>query len=124
MMAKLQKVHGSGKRGIVAMLGQFTFKSHLCIIFERLGSSLLDVLSSREYRGLRLSSCKTLAVEILDAVRAIAEIGIIHCDLKPENILLKGSSVDEGIKVVDFGSACMEEHQHFQTYFQSRFYRA
>eukprot|EP00729_Bicosta_minor_P002169 gene2169-25398_t len=124
MIVKLQKAHGSGKRGIVAMLGEFTFKSHLCIVFERLGSSLLDVLASRSYHGLGLAPCATVAADILDAVDAMAEVGIIHCDLKPENILLRGSSVEDGIKVVDFGSACIEVKQRFQTYFQSRFYRA
>lgn len=48
--------------------------------------------------------------------------GIIHCDLKPENVLLKGVETGD-IKVIDFGSACLE-NQTVYSYIQSRFYRS
>lgn len=47
--------------------------------------------------------------------------GIIHCDLKPENVLL--TTCSSNIKVIDFGSACMQQ-QTVYTYIQSRFYRS
>lgn len=115
-METLQKAHGGGKRGIVAMLGQFAYKKHLCIVYEQLGASLLDLLASRKFKGLPLATCSKLGAELLDAMRAMAEVGIIHCDLKPENILLQGATVEHGIKVVDFGSARAESQNHFQTY--------
>jgi len=52
----------------------------------------------------------------------LKEMGICHCDLKPENILLQNLH-SPAIKLIDFGSACEEQHtQH--TYIQSRFYRS
>ena len=48
--------------------------------------------------------------------------GVIHCDLKPENVLLEPDS-SGGIKVIDFGSACMQNETVY-TYIQSRFYRS
>ena len=48
--------------------------------------------------------------------------GIIHCDLKPEYVLLKGVETGD-IKVIDFGSACLE-NQTVYSYIQSRFYRS
>jgi serine/threonine protein kinase len=50
---------------------------------------------------------------------------VIHCDLKPENILLTRclSNQSANIKLIDFGSACME-HNTVYTYIQSRFYRS
>ena len=48
--------------------------------------------------------------------------GVIHCDLKPENVLLEPDS-SGNIKVIDFGSACMQ-HETVYTYIQSRFYRS
>lgn len=48
--------------------------------------------------------------------------GILHCDLKPENILLCDPA-KSAIRVIDFGSSCMEDEQMY-TYIQSRFYRS
>jgi dual specificity protein kinase YAK1 len=42
--------------------------------------------------------------------------------LKPENILLRSLEVPS-IKVIDFGSACLENQQTY-SYIQSRFYRS
>ena len=61
-------------------------------------------------------------LQILDALAVLHSEGIIHCDLKPENVLLKGVETGD-IKVIDFGSACLE-HQTVYSYIQSRFYRS
>ncbi|GAB2286494.1 hypothetical protein Dimus_020893 [Dionaea muscipula] len=50
------------------------------------------------------------------------DAGIIHCDLKPENILLC-TSVKPEVKIIDFGSACIEERTIY-SYIQSRYYRS
>ena len=47
---------------------------------------------------------------------------MIHCDLKPENVLLSTTRTTQ-IKLIDFGSACFEQHTVY-TYIQSRFYRS
>lgn len=61
-------------------------------------------------------------LQILDALAVLHTEGIIHCDLKPENVLLKGVETGD-IKVIDFGSACLE-NQTVYSYIQSRFYRS
>ena len=64
--------------------------------------------------------------QLLEALGAMQEAGVVHCDLKPENILLlgpKGASGHYEIKVIDFGSACFED-QVMYSYIQSRFYRS
>jgi dual specificity protein kinase YAK1 len=68
-----------------------------------------------------MSPCGPLP-QILDALAVLHSEGIIHCDLKPENVLLKGVETGD-IKVIDFGSACLE-HQTVYSYIQSRFYRS
>ena len=60
--------------------------------------------------------------QILDALAVLRDEGIIHCDLKPENVLLTPDR-SGGIKVIDFGSACMQNETVY-TYIQSRFYRS
>jgi dual specificity protein kinase YAK1 len=59
---------------------------------------------------------------LLKALTLLRDANVIHCDLKPENILLT-SNQSANIKLIDFGSACME-HNTVYTYIQSRFYRS
>ncbi|ONK73738.1 uncharacterized protein A4U43_C04F34750 [Asparagus officinalis] len=110
------------KRHIVRILDYFIFQRHLCISFEMLGSNLYEVIKMNQYRGIPLSLVQVFSKQILHALVVIKEAGIIHCDLKPENILLSTSTKPE-IKVIDFGSACMEGHTVY-SYIQSRYYRS
>ncbi len=65
---------------------------------------------------------RVFVAQLLDACCLMRRNNICHCDLKPENILLASAS-HPLIKVIDFGSACYENHTSF-SYIQSRFYRA
>lgn len=63
-----------------------------------------------------------ITVQILEALRFLHGLGLLHCDLKPENILVKSYSRCE-IKVIDLGSSCFAT-DHLCSYVQSRSYRA
>lgn len=78
--------------------------------------------ASGAYFFVVLLQLELLCLQILDALAVLHSEGIIHCDLKPENVLLKGVETGD-IKVIDFGSACLE-HQTVYSYIQSRFYRS
>ncbi|KAM3225704.1 hypothetical protein ACQJBY_058431 [Aegilops geniculata] len=109
---------------IVRMLDFFPWKNHLCITFEMLGHNLYELLKKNNLRGLQLQFVRTFSRQILDALIVMKGAGIIHCDLKPENILItpKVNSA-AGVKVIDFGSACMEGKTIY-SYIQSRYYRS
>lgn len=49
-------------------------------------------------------------VQLLRSLSLLAKHGVIHCDLKPENILLKHPAKST-IKVIDFGSSCLESQR-------------
>eukprot|EP00475_Leptophrys_vorax_P034235 TRINITY_DN55017_c0_g1_i5.p2 TRINITY_DN55017_c0_g1~~TRINITY_DN55017_c0_g1_i5.p2 ORF type:complete len:487 (+),score=91.71 TRINITY_DN55017_c0_g1_i5:315-1775(+) len=98
------------------------FKNHLCMVFEILDINLFELIKQNRYRGLGWKLIKTFTSQILKALSLLRESRIIHCDLKPENVLLVKSDVAQ-VKVVDFGSACMEEETTY-SYIQSRFYRS
>ena len=68
MLRRFAEVHGSSNRRVVRMLGDFMFKDHLCIVFELLSISLLDLLRQNKYRGLSLSRIRLTAAQLLDAL--------------------------------------------------------
>lgn len=117
-----QKLGQEEKRHVVRILDYFIYQRHLCISFEMLGSNLYELIKMNQYRGFPLSLVQVFSKQILHALVVIKEAGIIHCDLKPENILLS-TSVKPEIKVIDFGSACMEGRTVY-SYIQSRYYRS
>lgn len=62
---------------------------HVCMVFERLGDNLLELIKRFEYRGLPLTVARMLTRETLRGLDFLhRELKIIHTDLKPENILL------------------------------------
>ncbi|KAH7426157.1 hypothetical protein KP509_11G087000 [Ceratopteris richardii] len=108
---------------IVRMLDYFIYKEHLCIVFEMLGLSLLQLLIMKKYDGLSLNLVRHFTKQILMALAVVNGANIIHCDLKPENILLTTCFELGELKVIDFGCACNED-QTIYTYIQTRSYRS
>ena len=63
------------------------------------GATLADLIASR---GLPLGDALPLARQIVDALEAAHEHGVIHRDLKPANIKVTNTGI---VKVLDFGLA-------------------
>ncbi|KAF3779519.1 Serine/threonine-protein kinase [Nymphaea thermarum] len=87
-----------GSKGVVKLLHHFNHTgpngSHVCMVFELLGESLLKLLRYNRYRGLPLPKVKDICHGILLGLDYLhRELRIIHTDLKPENVMLT-SSID------------------------------
>ncbi|CAI8583292.1 unnamed protein product [Vicia faba] len=109
-----KKYDPEDKHHIVRIFDYFVYQRHLCICFELLDTNL----------GLSLGIVQLFSKQILCGLALLKDAGIIHCDLKPENILLCASSANQTeIKIIDFGSACMENRTVY-SYIQSRYYRS
>ncbi len=83
-------------------------EGHLCIVFELLSSSLLELVSwtnNDEVQGLSLRMVHKFSHQLVCALATLRTLQVIHCDLKPENIALLNPNRAH-IKVLDFGSAC------------------
>jgi serine/threonine-protein kinase len=65
------------------------------------GRTLREIIRELE-GGLSLDRLFDLSIQMVDAVRAAHERGVIHRDLKPGNIMVDG---DGRLKVLDFGMA-------------------
>lgn len=59
------------------------------MVFEKLGSNLLDLIKAYEYNGIPLKIVKSICKQILKSLAYLHDVcQVIHTDLKPENILL------------------------------------
>ena len=79
----------NNEKHIVRLLDSFEHKQHICLVFELLSMSLLDVLTQNQFRGLPLSVVQRFTKQVLMALVALQDANVIHCDLKPENILIQ-----------------------------------
>lgn len=122
ILKTLKKKDKDKANNVIHVEDYFSFRKHVCIIFELLSMSLYELLKNNSFKGLSPRLVIRFGIQILIALKFTKNLNILHCDLKPENILLK--KVDKsGIKVIDFGSSCFLEERVY-TYIQSRFYRA
>ena len=86
-----------------------------CMAFEPLGPSLLDVLKWNDFRGLPLSLVANVGYQLMDALRFLTSLDLVHTDLKLENILFvdsgPGSVLHISSDVQHFFGLCTTAHQ-------------
>ena len=97
---------------------------HKCLVFEKLGSSLYDVLKKHDFVGFTLESVKEISIQLFDALDHLHSVcNIVHTDIKPENLLLVSNQYPIQIKLIDFGSAVFD-NEYKSKIVNTRQYRA
>jgi len=74
--------HPGGTDLMVAMLAQFEFAGHFCMVFESLGRSLYDYLKTNDYRPFPYAMVVDFAQQLLAAVDFLHKMNLCHTDLK------------------------------------------
>lgn len=123
-------------KNVVELLGWFDYRGYICIVFEKLGPTLYDLLRKNGYLPFRLEIVKELGKQLLQAVSSMHDLEMIHTDLKPENILFEKAwkkvkygtrtlrePQSNGIKLIDFGSTAFKDGHHPKVV-STRHYRA
>lgn len=122
MLKYLNDANGADKSCIIQVMDSFTFRNHVCVVFEVLGQNLYEFSRSNYFKPLNSRQLRAIAKQILTAIAFTHAHNIVHCDIKPENAVLLPLST-QSLRLIDYGSACYVGQKHFD-YIQSRFYRA
>lgn len=105
------------------MFRSFTFKQHLCLVFEPLAMNLRDVV--KKYGsgvGLHVKAVRSYSQQLFLALKLLKKCQLLHADIKPDNILVNESK--SMLKLCDFGSGTNAKDAEITPYLVSRFYRA
>lgn len=86
-------------RHIVRLLDHFIHQDHMCLVFEYLPATLLDIVSKCGYKGLPLPAIRSIMGQTLLALHHLHVVGLLHCDVKPENVMLCGPDVQSALNV-------------------------
>ncbi|PFH31488.1 hypothetical protein BESB_029230 [Besnoitia besnoiti] len=86
------------RRRVGHLLHQFTYRRHVCLVFELLHTDLYQLLKKGRFRGLPLVIVQQIAVQLIQAVSQLQQARIAHCDLKPENVLIYSATVTEKVR--------------------------
>ena len=63
---------------------------HRCVVLERLGHNLYDMISLNQNKGLAIHKIRRLGRQICQGISLLhSRCQIVHCDIKPENILVE-----------------------------------
>ncbi|KAG0542840.1 hypothetical protein BDA96_02G138500 [Sorghum bicolor] len=139
VLQKLARNDAAGKH-CVQIRNWFDYRSHICIVCEKLGPSLYDFLQKTGFRPFPIDLVRQIGVQLLESVAFMHRLQLIHTDLKPENILLVSSDYvklpdpkdgsfsrklpkSSAVKLIDFGSAAYH-HQDRSYIVSTRHYRA
>lgn len=140
ILEKIRKKSKNVTSLCVKLLGAFTTrirnKKHVCIAFERLGSSVYEFIKANKYKGFTENQVCQIGYQLVHAVSFMHQMKLTHTDLKPENILLVNDDFDlskekpgyrvaqdVAVRVIDFGGATFAGDHHSQM-INTRQYRA
>lgn len=93
ILRQVNRADPENQSNIVRLYHDFEYENNYCLIFEKLGMSLFDVIKKNDYRGkihagFRMKDVQSFARQMLKALEFMHTLRLTHTDLKPENILL------------------------------------
>ncbi|KAJ7225865.1 kinase-like domain-containing protein [Mycena pura] len=91
-----------GRQHLVSFLDSFAHQglesSHICIVFEPLGESLLALIERNRRKGVPRALVKVVSKQVLLGLEYLHdECDLVHTDIKPENILISIPDVETHI---------------------------
>ncbi|XP_069385132.1 dual specificity tyrosine-phosphorylation-regulated kinase 4-like [Paralichthys olivaceus] len=105
VLKALQECDRTKSANIVYMKEHFSFRNHLCIVFDLYDGDLHKVMKNRETHPVTEEELKSYTIDILTCLQLLKKKHIVHGDLKPENILIHKKNDETHSAVTDFGGS-------------------
>ncbi|CAD7943206.1 unnamed protein product [Amoebophrya sp. A120] len=91
---KLPDINDCGKHRLARLVqhfddNQFSEGIRHVMVFERLGMSLYELLSSNRFRGFYLTDIQRVMLDVLKGLSFLKDCRCAHTDMKPENIMFE-----------------------------------
>ena len=64
---------------MLRLLDHFTYKHHLCLVFELLSVNLYELIKQNQFRGLAMHLIRTFLSQLTDALIVLRQANVIHC---------------------------------------------
>lgn len=121
---KILQILGENNKNsdIVKMIDFFIFKGHLCIAYEKLEISLLELFERTNYAGLSFPEISQITKQLIEALMFAKERNIIHTDIRPEKILFVKLNCMQ-VKLIGWGMA-KDSNESLKNCQQSLFYQS
>ncbi|CAD8081646.1 unnamed protein product [Paramecium primaurelia] len=105
---------------IIQLKEAFKKKGKIFLVFQFVDRNLLELLEER--KQLDQESIKRVIFQLVLAIHACHQVGIVHRDIKPENLLVDN---ELNIKLCDFGFArTIQCQEQLTDYVATRWYRS
>jgi len=66
-------------------------EKYICMVMDLMAGSLYDIIKTDKYsEGIPEESVNKVETQLMDSLKLLHKVGIIHTDIKPENILICG----------------------------------
>lgn len=93
ILRQLNTADPENQSNIVKLHHEFEYENNYCLVFEKLGLSLFDVIKKNDFRGklyvgFQMKDVQSFARQTFKALDFMHTMRLTHTDLKPENILL------------------------------------
>jgi len=123
ILERLNRADRGNKKNVIRLLRTFSYRNHLCIVFECMWDNLRVALKKyTKDKGMSLRAVRAYTKQLLIGLRHIHKCGILHADIKPDNILITAGH--NLVKICDLGSAMELTDVDPTPYLVSRFYRS